>query len=74
MATVSDVTTVTYSGDSRVDSLLHSTADWNYLLPTRTTLFYTFDLSVIDPVTAAPLTVFNAAQQGMVRIERSGES
>ncbi|MBK9573401.1 MAG: Ig-like domain-containing protein [Rhodoferax sp.] len=66
MATVSDVTTVTYSGDSRVDSLLHSTADWNYLLPSRTTLFYTFDLSVIDPVTAAPLTAFNAAQQAAV--------
>lgn len=63
MATVSDVTTVTYSGDSRVDSLLYASADWNYLLPTRTTLFYTFDLSVIDPVTAAPLTAFNAAQQ-----------
>ncbi|MBK9236503.1 MAG: Ig-like domain-containing protein [Rhodoferax sp.] len=66
MATVSDVTVVTYSGDARVDSLLFATADWNYLLPSRTTLFYTFDLSVIDPVTAQPLTVFNAAQQAAV--------
>ena len=66
MATVSDVTTVTYSGDSRVDSLLYATADWNYLLPTRTTLFYTFDLSVIDPEHSTPMTVFNAAQQAAV--------
>ncbi len=54
MATVSDVTAVTYSGDLRADSLLHSSADWNFLLPARTTLFYTFDLSVIDTETAAP--------------------
>lgn len=66
MATVSDVTVVTYSGDFRVDSLLHATADWNYLLPIRTTLFYTFDASVgsvIDVGTAEALTTFNAAQQ-----------
>ncbi|MBK6296465.1 MAG: Ig-like domain-containing protein [Rhodoferax sp.] len=63
MATVTDITTVTYSGDLRADSLLYSTVDWNYLLPTRTTLFYTFDLSVIDSVTTAPVTAFNAAQQ-----------
>ena len=63
MATVSDVTTVTYSGDSRVDSLLYASADWSYLLPTRTTLFYTFDLSAIDSEHSTPLTMFNAAQQ-----------
>lgn len=63
MSTVSDVTTVTFSGDLRVDSLLRASADWNHLTPTRTTLFYTFDLSVIDPATAAPLTVFNATQK-----------
>ena len=63
MTTVSNVTTVTYSGDLRADSLLFSTVDWNYLLPTRTTLFYTFDLSVIDLATAAPVTAFNATQK-----------
>ena len=43
MATTSDVTTIKYSGDLRVDSLLYDTVDWNYLLPYRTTLYYTFD-------------------------------
>ena len=63
MPTVSDITNVTYSGDLRADSLLYSTLDWNYLLPTRTTLFYTFDLSVTQTVKEAPLTAFNAVQR-----------
>ena len=63
MATVSDVTTVVYSGDLRADSLLYSTLDWNFLLPARTTLFYSFDLSVTETVKEAPLTAFNAAQR-----------
>ncbi len=63
MATISDVTTVSYSGDLRADALLFSTLDWNYLLPSRTTLFYTFELSVIDTATTESLTTFNAAQQ-----------
>lgn len=63
MSTVSDVTTVTYSGDLRADSLLYSTVDWNFLLAARTTLFYTFDLSVISTVSATAVTVFNAAQK-----------
>lgn len=63
MSTVSDVTTVTYSGDLRVDSLLYSTVDWNFLLAARTTLFYTFDLSVISTVSPTAVTTFNAAQK-----------
>ena len=63
MATVSDITNVTYSGDLRADSLLYATVDWNFLLPARTTLFYTFDLSVTETVKTAPLTAFNAAQR-----------
>ena len=62
MATTTDVTTVTYSGDLRADSLLHSTVDWNYLLPTRTTLFYTFDTSVVVG-TVPTVVAFNAAQK-----------
>ena len=70
MATTSDVTVVTYSGDFRVDSLLSETADWNFLLPGRTTLYYTFN------VTAAELTgsgftgsasAFTAAQETAAR-------
>lgn len=62
MTTVADVTTVTYSGDLRADSLLLDGPDWNYLLPTRTTLYYTFDTSVIGSRGAA-VTAFNATQQ-----------
>lgn len=45
MANVSDVSTVRYSGNYQVDSLLYNAADWNYLLPERDTLYYTFNLS-----------------------------
>ena len=63
MTTVTDLTVVNYSLDPRVDALLQQAADWNFLLPERTTLYYTFDLSVIDVATEPVLTAFNAAQQ-----------
>ncbi|MDZ7589935.1 MAG: Ig-like domain-containing protein [Rubrivivax sp.] len=63
MTIVADLTTVRYSGDLRADALLGQMADWNFLLPARTTLYYTFDLSVIEEATAPVLTAFNAAQQ-----------
>ncbi len=63
MTTVTDLTTVRYSGDLRADALLQQMADWNFLLPARTTLYYTFDLSVIDGATEPVLTAFNASQQ-----------
>ena len=67
MVTLTDVTTVTYSGDLRADALLYPTLNWNYLLPARTTLYYTFDLSAISAVTTqgvpGPVTAFNAAQK-----------
>ena len=63
MTTVTDVTTVRYSGDLRADALLKPMPDWNFLLPDRTTLYYTFDLAVIDAATEPALTAFNAAQR-----------
>ena len=63
MATLTDVTSVNYSGDQRVDALLFDSVDWNYLLPTRNTLYYTFDLSVVGLATPAWLTPFNASQR-----------
>ena len=63
MSTVTDVTTVRYSGDLRADALLKPMPDWNFLLPERTTLYYTFDLAVIDPATDPALTALNAAQR-----------
>ena len=64
MTTAADITTVSYSGDPRADALLGQMPDWNHLLPTRTTLYYTFDLGVIDTATEPALTAFNAAQRG----------
>jgi len=67
MPTVSDVSTVPYSGDLRVDALLHLSAGWNYLLPARSTLYYTFDLGVIDGETAQPIAAFNEIQKAAAR-------
>ena len=66
MATVSDVTFVPYSGDHRVDALLYKpqfVADWNYVLPSRNTLYYTFDLGLADSQMQVPVSAFNAAQK-----------
>ena len=63
MSTVTDVSTVRYSGDPRVDALLGPMPDWNDLLPARTTLYFTFDLGVIEEETDAALTAFNLAQR-----------
>jgi len=63
MTTVADLTDVHYSGDYRVDSLLMPAADWNFLAPTRATLYYTFDLSVTDAITPDPVNTFNATQK-----------
>lgn len=62
MPTIADISNVTYSGDMRVDALLDSTTDWNYLLRHRTTLFYTFDLSEVDAATSAPVFAFSSTE------------
>ena len=47
MATYDDIFTTRYTGDIRVDALLDAdTLSWNYILPARTTLYYTFDTSL----------------------------
>ena len=64
MATVQNLQNETYSGDLRIDALLDTGADWNYLLPARSTLYYTFALSS-QLQSAAPATPsgFNAQQK-----------
>ncbi|MFO1200434.1 MAG: Ig-like domain-containing protein [Burkholderiaceae bacterium] len=66
MATVTDITTIDYSGDLRADSLLQLGPGWNYLLPARNTLYYTFDLAVITSKASGPVSTFNAAQKSAV--------
>ena len=67
MATTSDVTVVTYSGDFRVDSLLDQSADWNFLGPTRTTLYYTFDVAAAELGRHIGTALFSEAQKVAAR-------
>jgi hypothetical protein len=67
MPTVTDVSTVQYSGDLRVDSLLHLSANWSYLLPARSTLYYSFDLGVIAGEAPQPVAAFNETQKAAAR-------
>ena len=68
MPTTLDVSTLRYSTDSRVNSLLHSTIDWNYILPERTTLYYTFHITTDEASPSGAsfsgsTTVFNTTQK-----------
>lgn len=68
MTTVADITTQPASGLNHIDALLDSGPGWNWLAPTRNTIYYTFSLAagnaadVGSHITAAP-TAFNATQQ-----------
>lgn len=63
MATYDDIFTTRYTGDIRVDALLDAdTLSWNYILPARTTLYYTFDTS-LSSARASAVVGFNAAQK-----------
>jgi Ca2+-binding RTX toxin-like protein len=70
MATLTDVTTRPSSGLTHIDALLDRGPGWNWLSPSRTVLFYTFDTSAVDPNRASEITggvtPFNAAQQSAV--------
>lgn len=63
MANVSELTAISYSGDIRVDALLKPGVFWNYILPARNTLYYTFDLSAIGSRSDGPASAFNASQK-----------
>lgn len=70
MATLTDVTTRPSSGLTHIDALLDRGPGWNWLSPSRTVLFYTFDTGAVDPNRASEITggvtPFNAAQQSAV--------
>ena len=52
-----------FSGDIRVDSLLDGGVDWNYLLPVRTTLFYTFNPNSTYGYPITDVAAFNAEEE-----------
>ena len=66
MANILDIFEIEYSGDIRIDSLLELSPNWNFLLPGRITLYYTYDLRETDKVSDEVLTAFNSAQEGAV--------
>ena len=73
MATLSEITSVLYSGDPRANSLLHPFTNWNYLtgdvLVAVDTLAFSFALDA-DVSRAAPdhsPLAFNSVQQAAVR-------
>ncbi len=62
--TINDIENVKYSGDITIDSLIDSGVNWNYLTPTRTILYYTFDMSNFsDNQIRTSVSAFNSAQQ-----------
>lgn len=76
--TVSDLSHVNYSGVLTTDALLDDSINWNYLLPFRTVLYYTFDVQNFNDAyfwknpedhNNAPKikSEFNAVQQDAVR-------
>lgn len=69
MATLTD-TNPPSSGLRHIDALLDTGPGWNWLTPTRTTLYYTFSMVGVgtpatDRITGAP-AAFNVAQQAAV--------
>ncbi|WP_153110559.1 DUF4214 domain-containing protein [Propionivibrio limicola] len=68
MATENDLTNEIYSGDMRVDSLLWTFADWNFALPERNTIYYSFSVTP-DLRSVAPgyVSSFSLQQQSAAR-------
>ncbi len=70
MNSQNDLLSVDYSGDIRVDALLNDESPWNFVLPYRNTLYFTFDVSTgswIDQSVNSALTSFNTSQRNATR-------
>lgn len=67
MALVSDVTTPQLSSLSHIDALLDAGPGWNWLMPSRNVLYYTFSVTSGNQASnssiSGGLTAFNLAQQ-----------
>ncbi|MBX9937595.1 MAG: Ig-like domain-containing protein [Burkholderiaceae bacterium] len=70
MTTVTELETIKYANDIRVDSLQDDISPWNYLIPYRNVLYYTFDASngsYIQVESSTSITAFNATQKNAAR-------
>lgn len=67
MALVSDVTTTQLSSLNHIDALLDSGPGWNWLMPSRNVLYYTFSVTSGNQANNSSIsggvTAFNLAQQ-----------
>lgn len=67
MTLVSDVTTTRLSGQTHIDALLSDSPGWNWLLPTRNVINFSFSVTQGNesgnPSISGGVTAFNAAQQ-----------
>ncbi|SJM95309.1 matrixin family metalloprotease [Crenothrix polyspora] len=67
--TVSELGKVQYSGNITVDSLLDNGVNWNFLMPERNIIYYTFDTQSATSATApGVLSAFNTNQMNAVRV------
>ncbi|MEN9376686.1 MAG: hypothetical protein RL710_1843, partial [Pseudomonadota bacterium] len=67
MTLVADVTTTRLSGQTHIDALLNSSPGWNWLLPSRNVINYSFSVTQGNESgnqgISGGLTAFNATQQ-----------
>lgn len=68
--TTTDLNQVNYSGDIKIDALIDNNVNWNYLTPSRSILYYSFDIKNFnDSKNHTTVSAFNAAQQDAARAE-----
>ena len=70
MALTTDLKTIKYSGDIRIDSLQDDMSLWNFIIPSRNTLNYTFDISAnsyVKKENKAAIVEFNDTQKAAAR-------
>ncbi len=70
MNSLQELQNLRLANDIRVDALQDEPSPWNFLVPNRNVLYYTFDASagsVIDIETVTSLTAFNSTQKNAAR-------
>ena len=67
MATLADVRNIPLSGLTHIDALLNEGPTWNFLLPTRSTIRYTFSVSGNNEAGVSGQVAFGSAQQNATR-------
>lgn len=65
---VSELTAIQFSGNDTIDPLLYAEINWNFVMPERNTLYYSFDIDAgINANPPSALSAFNGAQINAAR-------